>query len=400
MNPEHRPPRDIFNHQEQKAIKDHYDPRPALQFYEFDPTTPIDSSSTCHIFKGTDKESGRPVALKFITSLTKDRRITVDQIQGYALREFELSYVRLHPIKSPYLLKPIDIVSDETLGFGLVTAWAEKGSLADHLDKAELEKTAWEFSASYGIQIALGLAALHQHGIVYRDLKPENIFITQAEHISFGSCAIGDFGISAPASYLQKPKTNYTWDSERIRAALMSDTIEEDMWNDRFTPIRHTTGTPEYLSPEQAKGDSMTPASDLFSLGTILFELIDGGVPFSGSTPKEVMRNIVTKGPRKIEHPLQRQYRKQSANTRRIIYSLLIKPLEERGVLQKEQKQTMLQKLLRLPPDTQTVYMHSAQDVARELAMCWQGSGSPIEQTPWFREALTIHTDTNPTTTL
>ena len=99
-------------------------------------------------------------------------------------------------------------------------------------------------------QLAGALAAIHSHGIVHRDIKPENVMLR-----SDGSVALADFGIA--------------------KSMLQAESLG-------FTQTRHgdVVGTPFYMSPEQIGGKAVTARSDLYSLGVMLFEMLDGKRPF------------------------------------------------------------------------------------------------------------------------
>jgi class 3 adenylate cyclase len=103
-------------------------------------------------------------------------------------------------------------------------------------------------------QLAMALSAVHATGIVHRDLKPENLMLR-----ADGSVALADFGIA--------------------KSILQSTAMD-------LTQTRHgdVVGTPYYLSPEQATGRPVTPASDLYSLGVLLFEMLAGARPFTAET--------------------------------------------------------------------------------------------------------------------
>ena len=102
--------------------------------------------------------------------------------------------------------------------------------------------------------MAQPLEAVHAGGIIHRDLKPENVMLR-----ADGSVALADFGVAKP---LHK--------DESLGLAQ--------------TRHGEVVGTPYYLSPEQARGDPITPASDLYSLGVMFFEMLAGERPFSGET--------------------------------------------------------------------------------------------------------------------
>src|SRR5262249_45879795 len=101
-----------------------------------------------------------------------------------------------------------------------------------------------------GRQIALGMTAAHAHGVVHGDLKPGNILITPA-----GGAKIVDFGMAR-------------------RGALTRSGDETEIWNP--PPSGGISGTPAYMAPEQARGEPPTQASDVFSLGLIIYEMITG----------------------------------------------------------------------------------------------------------------------------
>jgi serine/threonine protein kinase/peroxiredoxin len=105
-------------------------------------------------------------------------------------------------------------------------------------------------AAGLGRQIALGMAAAHAQGVVHGDLKPANILVTPA-----GTVKVVDFGMAR-------------------RSAPPADGQATALWDP--SPAGGISGTPAYMAPEQARGKSATPASDVFSLGLMLYELVVG----------------------------------------------------------------------------------------------------------------------------
>jgi serine/threonine-protein kinase len=120
--------------------------------------------------------------------------------------------------------------------------------------------------AKLGAQLASGLEAAHQLGLVHRDLKPENVLLTRD-----GIAKILDWGLARMFGQLP---------------ARASDT-ENDV-----TSVGMVVGPPRYMSPEQTLGETLTPASDVFSLGLCLFELAARRHPFSATSTIEVMAEI------------------------------------------------------------------------------------------------------------
>ena len=117
-----------------------------------------------------------------------------------------------------------------------------------------------------GSQVASGLKEAHKHGLVHRDIKPGNIMITPS-----GKVKVTDFGIVS----LQNEESDIT----KTGAVL---------------------GTASYISPEQAQGKPVSFESDLYSLGTVLYELITGKPPFSGDSPIATATKHLTDKPEKL----------------------------------------------------------------------------------------------------
>jgi tetratricopeptide (TPR) repeat protein len=132
----------------------------------------------------------------------------------------------------------------------------EGGDLA-----ARLDGTPWpgREAVAQVVPLARGVAAAHGAGIIHRDLKPANILFT-AE----GEPKVADFGLAKR---------------------------QED---DGLTETGHIMGTPEYMAPEQARGspDAIGPATDVYALGAILYELLTGRPPFKGETPFDTIRQV------------------------------------------------------------------------------------------------------------
>lgn len=116
------------------------------------------------------------------------------------------------------------------------------------------------------VQIASGLSAAHQQGLVHRDIKPANILLGDG----VDRLVITDFGLARAVD-----------DASVTRTGVIA-------------------GTPQYMSPEQARGDSVDARSDLFSLGSVMYTMCAGRVPFRAESPYGVLRRITDNVPRPI----------------------------------------------------------------------------------------------------
>jgi len=125
-------------------------------------------------------------------------------------------------------------------------------------------------------QVAEALAEAHHHGIVHRDIKPSNVAIDHR-----GEVKVLDFGL---AKQIQKDSVNAT---DLERPTLMNTQTQEGV----------VIGTPMYLSPEQALGDEVDARSDLFSLGSVLYECIAGQRPFEGKSHVEICTKVIRDDP-------------------------------------------------------------------------------------------------------
>ena len=130
-------------------------------------------------------------------------------------------------------------------------------------------------AVSIMLQTSAAVAAAHEAGIIHRDLKPANIFITQSADVP-AVVKVLDFGI----------------------AKLAADSLDEDEPKN-LTQVGAMIGTPRYMSPEQCNGLELTPAADVYSLGVILYEMLTGMVPFSGSSPLAIAMKHSTDIPRR-----------------------------------------------------------------------------------------------------
>ncbi len=133
-------------------------------------------------------------------------------------------------------------------------------------------------------QIAAGLGAAHRAGVVHRDLKPANIMLVGGE--AGEHAVVTDFGIARATS----------------QAASSND----------FTPGSGSIiGTPTYMSPEQVRGEEVGPATDIYSLGVVLYEMATGTVPFTGQSALEIARRRLSEdppAPRRLVPELDRRW--------------------------------------------------------------------------------------------
>jgi len=130
-------------------------------------------------------------------------------------------------------------------------------------------------AVSLMLQVSAAVAAAHDAGVIHRDLKPGNIFVVQRPQAPY-IVKVLDFGI----------------------AKLAQDDTGEVSPLDTLTGTGVMIGTPRYMSPEQCDGVPLTPASDVYSLGVILYEMLTGQTPFTGATPLALALKHASEQPR------------------------------------------------------------------------------------------------------
>jgi len=149
----------------------------------------------------------------------------------------------------------------------------------------------WREAADIGIQVCAALKHAHDHGVIHRDLKPANLLMTED-----GTVKLTDFGI----------------------AKFFGSTS--------LTMVGSMIGTPDYMSPEQTDGNPVTPRSDLYSLGCVLYALMAGKPPFSGASVTKVIDDVRFRDPA----PLRFAAPDAPEELERIVGQLLRKKPEER----------------------------------------------------------------------
>ena len=136
----------------------------------------------------------------------------------------------------------------------------------------------------FGVQVADALDAAHRKGILHRDIKPGNIFLSPS-----GQVKILDFGLAK----LEAGQTSPNGANGDKTNATMAGPLPQDL----LTSPGAAVGTIAYMSPEQARGETLDARSDVFSLGVVLYELATGQHPFSGSTTAVTFDRILNYAP-------------------------------------------------------------------------------------------------------
>ena len=217
------------------------------------------------IFRAIDMRDGSTVAIKVPHPEAECDPVFFDRFQ----REIAIGRQLDHPGT---------VKARETAGASRVymaMEWAE-GRLLRQVLAAEGHLPI-DRSLRIALAICEALDHIHGHGVVHRDLKPENILVDSADGIK-----IIDFGIAFAAA------------ARRLT----------------FGKLSQLMGSPDYISPEQVKGKRGDARSDLYALGVMLYEMVTGRAPFSGSNPFQVMNDRVVNHPvppREINHEIPPQ---------------------------------------------------------------------------------------------
>ncbi|HZF57863.1 MAG TPA: Stk1 family PASTA domain-containing Ser/Thr kinase [Rubrobacter sp.] len=201
---------------------------------------PLGSGGMADVFLAHDDVLDRDVALKVMSTRYASDGEFVERFKREAQSAAALSH--------PNIVSIFDRGEAEDGTYYIAMEYLPGGTLKDRILKrgALPARTA----AAVALQIAEALCAAHERDVVHRDIKPHNILITET-----GDVKVTDFGIARAAS------------------------------SSTMTRTGHILGTAHYISPEQAMGEPVGPASDLYSLGIVLYEMLTGELPFDADTP-------------------------------------------------------------------------------------------------------------------
>ena len=222
-----------------------------LDHYRLDATVAHSGMST--LYRATDLLDGKQVAIKVPHAEMEANPVLVERFK----REQEIGQELDHP----GVVKTYD--GEERSRLYMVIEWVDGRLLRTVLN--EEGKFPIERAVNFTLQICDALDAMHKHGVVHRDLKPENVMVDDADRIK-----LIDFGIA----------------------------MKEDARRLTFVDMSATLGTPDYISPEQVKGQRGDQRSDIYSLGIMFYEMLTGEVPFSGPNPLAVMNERVLNDPK------------------------------------------------------------------------------------------------------
>jgi len=229
--------------------------------------SPLGAGGMGEVYRARDTKLDRDVAIKVLPQAVAADPDT--------LARFEREAKAVAALSHPNILAIHDFGSQGGIAYA-VTELLEGETLRGKLDAGPISQRQ---AVDYALQVARGLSAAHERGVVHRDLKPENLFVTRDGHVK-----ILDFGLAKRVDAAPGDRTSAPTSSGHTEPGTVM-------------------GSVGYMSPEQVRGLPVDNRSDIFAFGTILYEMLSGRRAFKKDTASDTMAAIIRDEPPVLSEP-------------------------------------------------------------------------------------------------
>ncbi len=249
--------------------------------------SPLGAGGMGEVYLAQDKKLGRKIALKLLpTQFAADTE---------RKKRFEQEARAVSALNHPNILTIYGIEESENINF-IATEFIDGQTLRERISEKPLS---WRETIEVAVQITSALESAHAVGIIHRDIKPANIMIRKD-----GIVKVLDFGLAK---------------------LTLAEADSGDVETRENTAPNCVMGTINYMSPEQALGEKVDARTDIFSLGTVLYEMLSGEQPFAGASDAAVYNATINKTPpsvcesnaeipRALDHIVKRALAKDRTN--------------------------------------------------------------------------------------
>ena len=243
---------------------------PGSKLGPYEIVAPLGAGGMGEVYRGRDTRLDRTVAIKILPVHLSDSLEAKERFDREARAISSLSH--------PNICHLYDVGTQEGTSY-LVMEYLEGETLADRLRRGALP---FEQFFKIGVDVCEGLEKAHRNGVIHRDLKPSNIMLTKT------GAKLMDFGLAKALS------------TRPVQSSGLTMTLSTPAVSQPLTAQGTVVGTFQYMSPEQLEGREADARSDIFAIGSVLYEMVTGRRAFEGKSALSVASAIIEKEPEPI----------------------------------------------------------------------------------------------------